>query len=41
MLGKNFDSSSTNKVDSVIITNRKNINKHRSYLNNTKHMDEI
>jgi hypothetical protein len=39
MLGKNFDVLNNNKLDSIVISNRKHINKHRGYLNGTRKME--
>lgn len=36
MLGKNFDLENNPKLDSIVFTNRKNLNKQRSYLTGTK-----
>lgn len=36
MLGKNFDGSNNPKLDSISISNRKNLNKQRGYLNGNK-----
>jgi len=36
MLGKNFDIENNPKLDSIVFTNRKNLNKQRSYLTGTK-----
>lgn len=36
MLGKNFDLESNPKLDSIVFTNRKNLNKQRSYLTGSK-----
>lgn len=36
MLGKNFDLENNPKLDSIVFTNRKNLNKQRSYLTGSK-----
>jgi len=36
MLGKNFELENNPKLDSIVFTNRKNLNKQRSYLTGNK-----